>query len=168
MAAEAHTLQELLADGAEASEEELSDSPLGVHFGGDAGGPASRHESRLLEEGELPSELGDGERSRKPPRQAPAYSVRVKAAARQLSGALGEKKVHVLRELCARFGVPLATELLKETLSLQEQGGATTADGSRKRSAGGVFLSLFKARVPAPAWRECQAAIKRLESKPRR
>lgn len=187
----ADTIAQLLggAGDDDVSDQELSEEAREAPRCGAAGSqPEGLLEDEvLLEEGELPSGQGEAEASQeaagqggespteaaehapKPPPPRTLYSGRVKAAAQQLARALGEKKVHVLRELCARFGVPLALAVLNDALALmQEKGGATTADGSRLRSAGGTFLSLFRMRVPAPAWREHLVAIKKLEASMRR
>ena len=76
-------------------------------------------------------------------------------------------QVHLIRRLCDRFGVALADEVLQETLAkevcslrrerfrapvdasaAQSAGGMLTADGSRRREAGGTYLKLFAACVP--------------------
>ena len=183
--AAADTLEALLGGPEEEdglSDRELSDAPLDAPRCGAAGSQPVD----LLEEGELPSErreaeaseeaAGGGEAAAEAPEHAPKplpprrlYSGRVKIAAQQLARALGEKKVHVLRELCARFGVPLALSVLNDALVLmQEEGGATTADGSRLRTAGGTFLSLFRTRVEPAEWREHLRAIKKIEASMRR
>lgn len=57
-------------------------------------------------------------------------------------------QLHLLLELCARFGAKLAEQVLRETLALESEGGLLTADGSRRRDAGGAYLTLFAKCVP--------------------
>jgi hypothetical protein len=110
----------------------------------------------------------------------PPYSAKVRAAGKQIAAALYEKKardtawlprvlpspcpqVHVLLELCARFGVSLARRVLAQSLQVELAGGMATTDGSRRRERGGAYLALFKTSVPAEAWRTHLRAVKSIE-----
>jgi len=77
--------------------------------------------------------------------------------------ALTPAQLHLLLELCARFGVPLARRVLQQTLEVERAGGVATTDGSRRRERGGAYAALFKASVPAEAWRAHAQAMKRID-----
>ena len=85
------------------------------------------------------------------------FSAEVKAAAARIAKTLREKKLHLLRRLCQRFGVPAALEVLRDTLAAEAGGGVARADGAR-REPGGTFLKLFAARVPRAQLKEVLAA----------
>ena len=152
-----------------------------------APGRSGEAEAGEAEEGELPPDEQPPQHGAA--RDGPVtpgggvYSAKVRRAAQQLASALREKKVsqrdmrpvgglpcsehplqvHVLLALCARFGVPLARQVLAQTLEAEQAGGVATADGSRRRERGGAFLSLFRASVSADAWRLHLLELKRIE-----
>ena len=74
-------------------------------------------------------------------------------AAAEIADALGETddipRATVLRAV-QRLGVAAAQALLRETLAIEEQGGLWLRDGSRRRTAGGVFFFLLRERTEKP------------------
>ena len=65
----------------------------------------------------------------------------------QLSSQLEEKKLKSLYNVVDAIGLDGARQLLADTLQLEANGGLTIADGSRRRTPGGVFFYLLKACV---------------------
>ncbi|HYU75074.1 MAG TPA: phosphorylated adapter RNA export RNA-binding domain-containing protein [Ktedonobacteraceae bacterium] len=64
---------------------------------------------------------------------------------------LGETEaapVSQIRRAVKALGTEQALALLKETLSIQAQGGLMLPDASRRRTAGGVFFHLIRTTVP--------------------
>ncbi|XP_013884872.1 phosphorylated adapter RNA export protein [Austrofundulus limnaeus] len=57
---------------------------------------------------------------------------------------LQEPKKELIERVIKVVGKKTAIELLGETATLEENGGMYTMDGSRRRTPGGVFLSLLK------------------------
>lgn len=95
---------------------------------------------------------------------------------RMLSVLLKEPKVALLHRVVKTVGPQLAWQLLRETLRLEHDGGqSVNADASgapelflvvdavshefkpRRRTAGGVFFTLLKARVPNAVYRTIYA-----------
>lgn len=69
------------------------------------------------------------------------------AMADKLAEVLGEdqdKARTILRRVVDELGGPACVELLRRTLEVESQGGMMTADGSRRRTRGGVFFFLAK------------------------
>ena len=65
---------------------------------------------------------------------------------KELAAELQEPKVPLLRRAVTLLGVTLATQLLGEVVAVEHAGGQMTTAGDRKRTAGGVWWSLLKAR----------------------
>jgi hypothetical protein len=121
------------------------------------------------EDGELPSEPQEP-----PPRtkrrrgvggcaEAKASSQQVETAARAIGRALGEKKLHLLRFLCSRFGVARCKQLLATTREREKAGGVPTADGKSRRQPGGAFLTLFREAVGDAAYKQALKDLERQE-----
>lgn len=55
-----------------------------------------------------------------------------------------------ISEIVSVLGSDIALELLAETRKVQDSGGVEVRDGTRRRTDGGVFFSLAKARLPKP------------------
>jgi len=70
----------------------------------------------------------------------------------RIAETLGETEERQRRQIARVvevLGMELALALLDETLQIEASGGMTTADGSRRRTPGGVYLTLLKQRLVA-------------------
>ena len=87
--------------------------------------------------------------------QAPAVRrvTAVQAFVWRAAAALGEREENRLRRTTLALGLVRANELLAATLDLETDGGLLTADGSRRRTPGGVFFTLVKQLVPRDMYR---------------
>src|SRR5437870_442890 len=65
----------------------------------------------------------------------------------KLAEILQEPKVPLLRQVLRTFGPERTVAVLTDTLQCEAQGGMLTKDGSRRRTPGGVFFQLVKARA---------------------
>ena len=74
----------------------------------------------------------------------------------QLSSQLEEKKLKSLYNVVDAIGLDGARQLLADTLQLEANGGLTIADGSRRRTPGGVFFYLLKACVGGAVLVRCR------------
>ena len=77
----------------------------------------------------------------------------VQAFVWRAAAALGEREEARLRRTTLALGLVRANELLAATLDLETDGGLLTADGSRRRTPGGVFFTLVKQMVPREMYR---------------
>ena len=77
----------------------------------------------------------------------------VQAFVWRAAAALGEREEARLRRTTLALGLVRANELLAATLDLETDGGLMTADGSRRRTPGGVFFTLVKQMVPREMYR---------------
>ena len=77
----------------------------------------------------------------------------VQAFVWRAAAALGERELNRLRRTTLALGLVRANELLAATLDLETDGGLLTADGSRRRTPGGVFFTLVKQLVPRDMYR---------------
>ncbi|KAJ0264566.1 Uncharacterized protein HA466_0028960 [Hirschfeldia incana] len=62
---------------------------------------------------------------------------------------LKEKKSYMVYTAVGCLGIPALSDLVNEVEAIEKCGGQVTADGSRKRSGGGVLWNIIKARQPA-------------------
>lgn len=70
----------------------------------------------------------------------------------QIAAQLGERAtppVRQIRRIVKVLGVERAQAFAREALAVEAQGGLLVPDGSRRRTPGGVFFHLVKARVKA-------------------
>lgn len=95
----------------------------------------------------------------------------IRKQAKPIIEALGETERSpsaVVERMILRCGVDFVQELLDETLHIENEGGMMIADGSRRRTTGGVFFKLAKDRVADEDWTfvfEPRKTIKKSESK---
>ena len=81
-----------------------------------------------------------------------APGVNVARAARDLCGDLGEPKESLMRRAVDVIGVVAANDLAIEVGAIEGAGGQMTTDGTRRRTPGGVFWALLKARAAKEDW----------------
>jgi hypothetical protein len=82
--------------------------------------------------------------------QAPAQTV--EEVATLIADQLGETETsprRLMLRLVRRLGVETALAFLKQTQEIEEQGGMMLPDGSRRRTPGGVWLSLVRKSLPS-------------------
>ena len=65
---------------------------------------------------------------------------------------LDERNTRLLREAVVAIGAKASKRLLRRVVSTQRAGGLRTADGSRKRTPGGVFFHLLRDEMDADAY----------------
>ena len=73
-------------------------------------------------------------------------------AARDLCGDLGEPKESLMRRAIECIGIPMANDLAIEVGAIEGGGCQMTADGSRRRTPGGVFWALLKTKARSIHW----------------
>ena len=78
--------------------------------------------------------------------------VNAARAARDLCGDLGEPKESLMRRAIECIGIPMANDLAIEVGAIEGGGGQMTADGSRRRTPGGVFWALLKTKARSIHW----------------
>lgn len=75
---------------------------------------------------------------------------------------LKEKKSYMVYTAVGCLGIPALSDLVNEVEAIETCGGQVTADGSRKRSGGGVLWNIIKARQPA-SYREIMKKTREFE-----
>mmetsp|Transcript_6667 Transcript_6667/g.22971 ORF Transcript_6667/g.22971 Transcript_6667/m.22971 type:complete len:286 (+) Transcript_6667:212-1069(+) len=65
---------------------------------------------------------------------------------------LNEPKQHLMRKVLQQTGKVFVLDLLQQTEKVEEEGGQFVADGTRRRTKGGVFLNLLKSQVTKEQW----------------
>jgi hypothetical protein len=65
----------------------------------------------------------------------------------QKLGESEEQPVTTIQRIVDEFGPEFALEMLQKALAIEEQGGLTINDGTRKRTPGGVFFYLVRGRL---------------------
>jgi hypothetical protein len=80
----------------------------------------------------------------------PTSSADPTTMAYNLARMLGETEptvLHKLIRIVEQLGTTFVSEVLEETQQVQQQGGMLVADGSRRRTPGGVFFHLVRKRL---------------------
>ncbi|CAA7031644.1 unnamed protein product [Microthlaspi erraticum] len=75
---------------------------------------------------------------------------------------LKEKKSYMVYTAVGCLGIAALSDLVNEVEAVETCGGQVTADGSRKRTSGGVLWNIIKARQPA-AYREIMKKTREFE-----
>lgn len=68
---------------------------------------------------------------------------------------LNEPKRYLIRQIVLVVGVERAQALFQQTLAIEAAGGQMTRDGTRRKTPGGVFISLARAQAVDKAERMC-------------
>ncbi|EFO23104.2 hypothetical protein LOAG_05382 [Loa loa] len=71
-------------------------------------------------------------------------NIDIAELAERIVRALGERNEKFLRSVILEIGEEKALELFKATREIEASGGMMIADGTRRRTPGGVFMTLFK------------------------
>ncbi|KAJ8598930.1 hypothetical protein CTAYLR_009839 [Chrysophaeum taylorii] len=88
------------------------------------------------------------------PLSAPRGADAESSAANRTARRLHERNTHLIRQAVLAIGANKAKRLLERTLKVQRSGGMKTADGSRNRTAGGVFFYLLRDEMEPAAYRK--------------
>ena len=88
-------------------------------------------------------------------------------ATRNARNALGERNMELLRAAVVAVGAKKAKRLTKRVIATQRGGGMKTADGSRKRTAGGVFFFLLREYMAPDAYKALMKADKKRKDRER-
>ena len=88
-------------------------------------------------------------------------------ATRNARNALGERNMELLRAAVVAVGAKKAKRLTKRVIATQRGGGMRTADGSRKRTAGGVFFFLLREYMAPDAYKALMKADKKRKDRER-
>ena len=83
---------------------------------------------------------------------------REEGVAKSARRALDEQNIRLLREAIIAIGAKAAKRLLKRVVETQRDGGLATADGSRKRTPGGVFFHLLRDEMTPEAYKQLMKA----------
>ncbi|KAJ7537896.1 hypothetical protein O6H91_11G026900 [Diphasiastrum complanatum] len=67
---------------------------------------------------------------------------------------LREKKLHLMWEAVKKLGVSFMQDLVREVMAIEGCGGQLTADGSRRRTPGGVLWNVLKLRVSPEVYKQ--------------
>uniref|UniRef100_A0AAF5PRF6 Phosphorylated adapter RNA export protein n=1 Tax=Wuchereria bancrofti TaxID=6293 RepID=A0AAF5PRF6_WUCBA len=71
-------------------------------------------------------------------------NISISELAERIVRALGERNEDFLRSVIIEIGEEKALELFEATRGIEASGGMLIADGTRRRTPGGVFMTLFK------------------------
>jgi hypothetical protein len=72
----------------------------------------------------------------------------------ELASTLEEPNKALLRRIVSVLGVERTRKLLDEVLAIEAEGGRMTVDGTRRKTAGGLFLTLARAQASqAEKWK---------------
>jgi hypothetical protein len=80
--------------------------------------------------------------------------------AKDVCNQLNEPKVSLMRRAVDNVGCEMVSNLAVEVQNIESKGGMQTADGSRRRTPGGVFWALFKQRVSQEVYEDVFAEEK--------
>lgn len=125
----------------------------GAGAGADAdAGPSS---SRLAGAGSSDASAGGAAAAPSPSSSSTAAA----AVVEQLSAALGERNLAALGLAVAELpgGAAQALSLVEDVMAVETAGGMTTADGSRRRTPGGVFFALLRDLISREAYKRVLA-----------
>eukprot|EP00903_Cladosiphon_okamuranus_P007752 g7510.t1 len=89
--------------------------------------------------------------------RAHGRNVTIKECATWMCERLGEPKYYLMCRVVSTIGYRKTKALLERVQETQDAGGMPTADGSRKRTAGGVFFTLLKEHVEPAKLKELYA-----------
>ncbi|CAM9500268.1 unnamed protein product [Ectocarpus sp. 6 AP-2014] len=89
--------------------------------------------------------------------KARGRNVTIKECAEWVCERLGEPKYYLMCRVVSTIGYNKTRDLLEAVQETQETGGMPTADGSRKRTAGGVFFTLLKKHMEPARLKELYA-----------
>jgi hypothetical protein len=81
------------------------------------------------------------------PQQDDSIDPTVAAEAQRIAAQLQEPLLWLVENVIKVLGQERAEDLLRQTLEIEAAGGSMTADGERRRTAGGVFLKLMKEQI---------------------
>jgi hypothetical protein len=81
----------------------------------------------------------------KPPERIPSEVL--DGLVSEIGNQLHEPNRALLRKIVIVLGVERAQSLLQQTLAIEAAGGQMTVDGTRRKTAGGVFISLARAQA---------------------
>lgn len=65
---------------------------------------------------------------------------------------LSEPKQHLMKKVFELKGKSFILSLVEEVEEVEQSGGQVVADGSRRRTKGGVFFNLLKGKVSKEQW----------------
>lgn len=65
----------------------------------------------------------------------------------KISSILKEPNIKLLKKICLVLGGEFAIKVTQEVLNIQVTGGVSTIDGTRIRTAGGLFFSQIKKTI---------------------
>ena len=129
------------------------DADLFLDYGGDeACAPAAAAAAAVLPS---PSPAAAASPATASPAACATSPADAAACVAELSAALDEPNVAALALAVAELprGAAQARDLLDTALAVEAGGGLRTADGSRRRSPGGVFFALLRDVLPADAFK---------------
>ncbi|CAM9491663.1 unnamed protein product [Ectocarpus fasciculatus] len=89
--------------------------------------------------------------------KAQGRNVTLKECANWVCDRLDEPKYYLMCRVVSTIGYTKTRDLLEAVHETQETGGMLTADGSRKRTAGGVFFTLLKKHMEPALLKELYA-----------
>lgn len=72
------------------------------------------------------------------------HGISLEQLGQEMAQCLGEKDPKTVLKIVEAIGEEKSLQLLEETREIESKGGMKTLDGSRRRTPGGVFISLFK------------------------
>jgi hypothetical protein len=94
---------------------------------------------------EMEQPIGDGAENEKGLERA--VNPTLAAEAQHIAAQLEEPLLWLVENIIMVLGHGRAEDLLRQTLEIQAAGGELTAQGDRRRTAGGIYLRLLKAQI---------------------
>eukprot|EP00240_Pyramimonas_obovata_P014718 CAMPEP_0118946626 /NCGR_PEP_ID=MMETSP1169-20130426/44540_1 /TAXON_ID=36882 /ORGANISM="Pyramimonas obovata, Strain CCMP722" /LENGTH=218 /DNA_ID=CAMNT_0006892647 /DNA_START=136 /DNA_END=788 /DNA_ORIENTATION=- len=129
-------------------------------------GENKNNETYVLEDGELEEgevhTSADGEKAANDNNDGLPSRVTAKEheTAVKIGRKLGEKKLHLLRQVVAHCGISFCLELLEATLKVEANGGMLRRNSTLRRDPGGVFLTLLEERIAKEKMKRIRDAAK--------